>query len=130
MNNLTDYNILFEEVFYRPLILISEKYREVKDHIEFIFDTIAGPLSSIKDYGQWDYVYSRNDEYFNNINNIKDLQYWFKDYIDTCYNYLNKIESETPYEVSDRYEIEEKMESVRSLVQSAEKIQLQHETKS
>lgn len=101
MDEMNIYKNSFWNVFNK-LKLNSKKYKDVWPDLDSINDWLAGPLYSIYEHGNCDYVYEKNDGRFPEVNNPDDFLQWSLNLLQKYKDIIDKIEAQNENEINDR----------------------------
>lgn len=90
--SLERFKELFWDAFHRPQ-LVSSRIFETWESLETTNDLLSGPLFSIYENGNCDYIFAKQDEPFQSITSPDDLMDWFQDLLK---QYAEGLHSATP----------------------------------
>jgi len=90
--SLERFKELFWDAFHRPK-LGSSRILETWENLEPINDLLSGPLFSIYENGNCDYIFLKQEEPFQAISSPDDLMDWFQDLLK---HYAEGLQAATP----------------------------------
>jgi hypothetical protein len=90
---------IFWDAFHRP-DLKSEKFESVRESLQELNDLLAGPLFSIYENGQCDYIF-KDKQRFPKMKHSDDFLNWYIDLINKYKNEISSHAAETEVEKKD-----------------------------
>jgi len=90
--SLERFKELFWDAFHRPK-LSSSRILETWENLEPTNDLLSGPLFSIYENGNCDYIFLKQEEPFQAISSPDDLMDWFQDLLK---HYAEGLQAATP----------------------------------
>jgi len=99
MQELNRFRELFWDAFHRPK-LKSEKYQTIWHNLEGINGMLAGPLFSIFENGDCNYIFTDNKR-FAEVGDVDDLLNWLTNYIEEYRNTVLSTQPESDDESDD-----------------------------
>lgn len=98
MPDLDKFRRVFEEAFYERAKMKTGRFFDVWTDLELISDEIAGPLYSIYEHGQCDYVF-REKLRFPGIRDADDLLNWW---LGSVKDYRKRVQKTKPRNDEER----------------------------
>lgn len=120
-----DYQILFKDTLFKNLRVSDKDLEPLWEKVSFLIEELTGPLYSISTEGNWDYVYSRKDEYFKKVHCMSDMKSWFEYRLEMINDALEECSKFSQLEAYQR--IKDNSKNVKRCVDMALLIQEQYE---
>lgn len=99
--NLKKFSDMFWKGFERPQ-LKTKKFKKVWLDMEGWRDSLAGPLYSINEYENCDYVFNNQNEIFKEINSCEELLDWCMKIVKEYRHGVCRIQANTKDEMQDQ----------------------------